>query len=935
MNGRSAELSDVLKRRCIDACCVQETKWRGSKSKLIGNGYKLLYHGIVCKNGVGIVLSEALCSRLVNVQRVSDRLMSVKIALDKQPCFNIICAYAPQTNCADAEKETFWDDLSTLLLDIPQEESIHIGADLNGHVGKNQDGYERCHGGFGFGTRNTDGERILDLAAGYDLAVINTFFKKKDTHLITYHSGGHSTQIDYAITRRSHLKYYKDSKVIPGEPLTTQHRLLVTVYRLPTPLKDSRRLTPKLKWRSLNKPEGERLLLEIGDKINTTDSTVSSPNEIWKDFQSFCITAAETHLGRTKSRKGPFRDTRWWRDDSVKAAIAEKKERFKAWQISRNDCDRNQYKESKKRAKVQVAIAKAESDRDMYEELESAKTELDIHRIAKIRHNNTKDFNNVKYIKSNNNNLLTSDKDIKTRWAEYYKHLLNVSHPRTVTINTPRTVIGPLPPVTLEEVKLAVKHMKNNKAVGPDEIPAEIWKRLGSTGLSWLCILFNKLMVENLPIPEAWRNSFLVPFYKGKGDIRDCNNFRAIKLMSHTFKTWERILNNRLKDIVQLTQNQCGFVAGRSTSDAIQAIRILVEKAKANNTNLHMVFIDLEKAFDHVPRELIWEALRFHEVPEQYIALIQDMYTNVTTQIVCPAGTCEKFEICNGVHQGSILSPLLFNVTIDYLTRAHQKPVPWNILYADDVALISDSVKDLQNQLDLWTKSLEENGLRVSRKKTEHMSCLFNGTTDPNSIKLYINDVPLSTVKEFKYLGSIISNDGKIDRDVTHRTTVGWMKWRQLTGVMCDNRMPLKIKGKLYKTAVRPAILYGTECWASTKQHVQKLHTTEMRILRWSAGVTRRDRIRNEYVRGSFKIAPIEEKLKEKRLRWYGHVLRRPSDHMVRVALDLPMTKRGRGRRPATWLTTVQNDLKNTNIDAGTAQNRPVWRKRTRRADPR
>ncbi|CAH2209489.1 jg24992 [Pararge aegeria aegeria] len=96
-------------------------------------------------------------------------------------------------------------------------------------------------------------------------------------------------------------------------------------------------------------------------------------------------------------------------------------------------------------------------------------------------------------------------------------------------------------------------------------------------------------------------------------------------------------------------------------------------------------------------------------------------------------------------------------------------------------------------------------------------------------------------------------------------------------------------------------------------------------MLRWSAGVTRLDKIKNEYVRGSYGITPIVHKLQEKRLCLCGHVIRRPADHMVREALDIPTTKRGRGRPPDTWLTTVHNDLKLNNINAETAQKRLEW----------
>lgn len=106
------------------------------------------------------------------------------------------------------------------------------------------------------------------------------------------------------------------------------------------------------------------------------------------------------------------------------------------------------------------------------------------------------------------------------------------------------------------------------------------------------------------------------------------------------------------------------------------------------------------------------------------------------------------------------------------------------------------------------------------------MSCIFDDVSNQENIKISIGSTVIPTVTQFKYLGSILSNDGKIDNDVTHRTTTGWLKWRQLTGVMCDRKMPLKVKGHLYKTAIRPAVLYGSECWATNKQQLNKLHTT-------------------------------------------------------------------------------------------------------------
>ncbi|XP_048006662.1 uncharacterized protein LOC125242006 [Leguminivora glycinivorella] len=146
--------------------------------------------------------------------------------------------------------------------------------------------------------------------------------------------------------------------------------------------------------------------------------------------------------------------------------------------------------------------------------------------------------------------------------------------------------------------------------------------------------------------------------------------------------------------------------------------------------------------------------------------------------------------------------------------------------------------------------------------------------------------------------------------------------------------MPVRTKGTVYKTAIRPAILYGTETWAAKNVHTQKLHTAEMRMLRWSSGVTLKDKVRNEYIRGSLKVAPITDKLAETRLRWYGHVMRRPEDFVVKKCLSIATSKRGSGRPPATWLTTVQRDMKTLSLQCNDVYDRNKWCDMIKKADP-
>ncbi|KAG2481630.1 hypothetical protein PVAP13_J032190 [Panicum virgatum] len=223
------------------------------------------------------------------------------------------------------------------------------------------------------------------------------------------------------------------------------------------------------------------------------------------------------------------------------------------------------------------------------------------------------------------------------------------------------------------------------------------------------------------------------------------------------------------------------------------------------------------------------------------------------------------------------------------------------MLFADDVVLVDESRAGVNRKLELWRRTLESKGFRLSRTKIEYMMCDFSATRhEGGDVSL---DRQVVVQKDtFRYLGSMLQKDGDIDEDVRHRISDGWLKWRQASVILCDKRVPQKLKGKFYRTAIRPAMLYGAE--------------SEMWMLRWFCGHTRRDRVRNEVIRDRVGVAPIEEKLTQHRLRWFGHVQQRPSEAPVhngvleRVDND----------------ESVKRDLKDWNISKEITLDRSAWR---------
>ena len=109
-------------------------------------------------------------------------------------------------------------------------------------------------------------------------------------------------------------------------------------------------------------------------------------------------------------------------------------------------------------------------------------------------------------------------------------------------------------------------------------------------------------------------------------------------------------------------------------------------------------------------------------------------------------------------------------------------------------------------------------------------------------------------VNTFTYLGSTLAEDGELDAGVTHRVQSGWENWKRVYGVLCDRRTNVKFKGNVYRTVVRPALMYGAETWALKKAQENNLEVAEMRMLRWMCGVTKLDKIRNERIRGTTKL---------------------------------------------------------------------------------
>ncbi|KAF3632917.1 hypothetical protein FXO37_27265 [Capsicum annuum] len=205
--------------------------------------------------------------------------------------------------------------------------------------------------------------------------------------------------------------------------------------------------------------------------------------------------------------------------------------------------------------------------------------------------------------------------------------------------------------------------------------------------------------------------------------------------------------------------------------------------------------------------------------------------------------------------------------------------------------LIDESRRGVNDKLEIWGQTLEAKGFRLSRTKTEYLKCKFSDSRQED-------EVVVKLVSE----------------------------------ILCDKKVPPKLKGKFYRVAVRLAMIYGAECWPVKNSHVQKLKVEEIRMLRWMCGFTRADRVRNEIIREKVGVASVEDKIRKVRLRWFGHVMRRGTDAPVRRCerLALDGFKRGRGRPKKYWREVIRRDMEKLWLTEDMTLDRKVWRKSIR-----
>ena len=484
-------------------------------------------------------------------------------------------------------------------------------------------------------------------------------------------------------------------------------------------------------------------------------------------------------------------------------------------------------------------------------------------------------------------------------YQELYSSKSNENKPKIVSPDQ-----SALPEITEREVEAATKEMKDNKAPGTDDITSDIIKIGGRETIRELTKLYNQILDERR-IPSCWKEAKVILLFK-KGDKTDIKNYRPISLLSHVYKIFTRIIQNRIKGLLDENQprEQAGFRSEFSTTDHLHALNQAIEKANEYNLKLCVGYIDYEKAFDSVEHKDLFTALRKVGICEGYVQLLEDIYTNASARIHIENDISNIIRIERGVRQGDTMSPKIFTTAMEAIFRNlnldergldvdGEKLHVTDLRFADDVALITSSVKDMETQLNNLNIESKKIGLKIHKGKTKYMT---NFQSD--EIITVENDT-IEKVDRYKYLGQTVMLNEHTREEVKIRIKAGWSCFGRYKDILCDTKRPMSIRRRMYNQCVIPTMTYGAEIWTTTKQLEQKLQVAQRAMERRMLNITIRDKVRNSEIRKQTQVKDIILKIKAAKWRWAGHLMRRDDNRWTKRMTEWQPRcgKRGRGRQ--------------------------------------
>ena len=969
-SGALTQLTHELKRYKVTIAALQEIRWKNSDI-LKTKDYTIFYSGNNTNTlGTGFAVKKEAVSEVIGFKPKNERMCSIRIR-GKMFNMTLINVHAPTEETDDKIKEPFYSALEKLYDEAPRHDIKIVIGDFNAKVGKETTfrptiGKESLHE-----DSNNNGIRLIDFAIGKGMTVSSTRFPHKSIHKATWISPDGTTrnQIDHVLIDRRHGSDIQDVRSYRGADVDSDHLLVKVKYKQRINMMHNSHNKREQRYEYLkltkDKQVADAYQKAVQTHLETTqeemDSANTNINEQWDRIKYAMKRSAEEIIGFKQTNQR----TEWF-DEECKKSVEERNRARMAMLQRETRATRQLYNETRRKATKTCRKKKREWEKAKLVEIEVLARKRDIRGMyMKIKEQKNGFQARPQMCESKDGELITENSKVLERWAEYFEGILNANNEEDETYTLP--IGGPDPlvnPPTLEETTKAIKSMRNHKAPGEDLITAELIKYGGSRLHTQIHDLISKIWEEE-KMPTEWETALIIPLHK-KGSKLECSNYRGISLLNITYKILTKLIT---KTLGQYTENilgdyQCGFRQNRSTTDHIFTIRCLLERCYEYNIPVHQLYVDYKMAYDSIRRNYLYETMQDFGIPNKLIRLVHMTLNSTKSKIKIQGETSREFQIRRGLRQGDSLSCILFNITLEkvirnihidtrgtitrYFLRDSEGPQPIGTLYsqplqylayADDIALLGKSDKDITKAFNELENASLLAGLEVNSQKTKYMTMSREERGKESSKNLEIRNYIFEKVNQFKYLGSVIHENNDLLIEIKERIAAGNKAYFSCNNMLKSKNINRNTKKIIYKTIIRPVIMYASETWTLTRTTENMLNTWERKILRRIYGPIQDEegwRIRtNQELYDDYQDPTLVAEIKKGRLRWLGHLERMSTLRGAKVVYDKnPKGKRCKGRPRLRWLDDVETDLQQLGVKAWKkkAADRPQWKEVVKQA---
>ena len=894
--GKLDNVKQEMDRMQFQVLGLAETRWTGQGRIETGNKTMIYSGGSTHEKGVGILFDQNIAKSIKGWLGVSDRVILAKLK-GKPFDIGIIQIYAPTSAHDDEEVEKFYEDLDFAMKQLKSQDVKIVMGDFNAKVGSLRS--EEIVGPWGLGDKNERGERLIDWCRENDFFVSNTWHEQHPRRRYTWISPGDRTrnQIDFILIQKRFRNAVKSVKTLPGADCDSDHVPVMCKMRISLKRLRKGRYQPKFEvgFLKTNKDLKEKFVIEVKNKFQLLED-LNDTDELWNGIKTSINETIQENIPQK-----PRKENKKWMTNEV-LGLMEERRQYKS--------DIAKYKTLTKNIKKKCNEAKEKWINDQCLEIE-IKQNSD----SKYIHDKIKDVSGKRTcsssgcIKSKDGSILIDKADVLNRWSEYIEELFDDEREKLPTIN--KEIDGP--PILKDEVEAAIKRMKSGKATGPDNIPVEIIVALEELGLNMVTNLLNRIY-DSGNIPDDLLKSVFIALPKSPG-ATECELHRTISLMSHFTKILLRVLMSRMRKNLkpEISRTQFGFVPDKGTRNAIFTLSMLMERCIEVQKDLFICFIDYSKAFDKVRHDELFKILEGLDIDGKDLRIIRNLYWNQNAAVRIEGEFSEYKQIKRGVRQGCVLSPDLFNIYSETIIRTlgdspgikiNGETIN-NIRYADDTALIADSKENLQLLLDKVVTESERMGLYLNVKKTECMVVSKKGINP--TCNLVSKGETIKQVKTFKYLGYIITSDGRCSTEIKRRIAIAKDSFSKMRPIFKNHNISITTKHRVLKAYVWSVLLYGCECWTITEDVRIKLEAAEMWFLRRMLGISWTEKKTNlEVLEQAETKRSLIQTIRKRQLQFLGHLNRHKCIEHLALTGKIE-GKKSKGRPRITYLNNLNS----------------------------